>query len=348
MDRINTISEFLETTRTHFRVFDIGRRIVKLGKQTFEQFEAGTLPYPFPLQQQAWFAVLGWNPSEADEHFVWFLKFPLDETGCLVQPTRDDFLGHLLQSALPRDEGIEAGLADAMNDSPYGFKPREQTMAAFHAKALQTLGKPPSKFYAHARDYLAGGPGYEQWAFVGIQGLADIAARIGEAELEALVVKAIPHLPAPPLQALCSCLENEPVSTAVSEALVQRIVAALTETRPDSNLISACIRGLSYSKAKGMRQEALQRVLESPMASDISLLAAIASRCWEDLHDKHLCRLFMEALASNTLGQDAFNQVVVDLLFIPGMRETVLTTLRDPQRTRNLEQAVGQLFKNRI
>ncbi len=99
---------------------------------------------------------LGWNHESKEEHFIWFLKFPLDETGTLIGSARDSFLHGLLETLGSNIQAAREGgeFTDAMGESPFGFKPKESMMAGFHAKALKTLGQPPSRFYDHARDYL--------------------------------------------------------------------------------------------------------------------------------------------------------------------------------------------------
>lgn len=350
MQAINTLSDFFRESHTRYRIYDMGRGIRKLGQEEFEQFEAGKLSYPYPLQQHAWLGILGWNEQNKDEQFIWFLKFPLDETACLIQATRDDFMARLLQTVGHNIQAAREGneLQDGLNESPYGFKPKESTMAAFHAKALYSLGQPPSRFYDHARNYFAGGPGYDQWAFVGIQGIADVAARLEEDNNLELVLKALPELPAPALIALCGFLENEPIPTALSEALQQRLGHALSAETVDINCVAALLRAFSQSKGKGLREAAVQRALGSQLSHDINLLAAIAARNWEALTDDQLAHDYVEALAVNDLGQEAFTQIMADLLFIPGMRPSLLAQLRNPERSAALSNAVGAMFKTQL
>jgi len=347
MQAIKTLSDFFRESRTRYRVYDMGRGIRKFGQEAFEQFESGTLPYPWPLQQHAWLGFLGWNEQDRAEQFVWFLKFPLDETARLIQATRDDFMGRLLQSLGHNIQAAREGseLQDGLSESPYGFKPKESTMAAFLAKALHTLGQPPSRFYDHARDYFGGGPGYDQWAFVGIQGMADVAARLEEDDNLERVLRALPELPPPALIALCGFLENEAIPTALAEALQQRLARALEEQSPDLNLIAALLRAFAQSRGKGLREAAIRQALASRHRLDINLLAAIAARNWEALADAELARDYVEALAANNLGQEAFTQIMADLLYIPGMRPPLLAQLRNPERSEALSKAVGAMLR---
>ena len=55
---ISTLLEFLTSTGARLRLFDMGRRVVKIPHDHFLRFEKNQLPYPTPLQQQAWLALL--------------------------------------------------------------------------------------------------------------------------------------------------------------------------------------------------------------------------------------------------------------------------------------------------
>ncbi len=340
-----TLSDFFAQSHTRYRVFDLGRGIRKLDSETFGRIENDELPYPYPLQQQAWLGILGWNQQVKAEQFIWFLKLPLDETGKLVTSARDSFLRGLLETLGSNIQAAREGgeFTDAMSESPFGFKPKETMMAGFHAKALKVLSEPPSRFYDHARDYLAGKPGYDQWAFVGLQGFADVAARLDADDNEATTLRALPQLPAPALIALCGFLENEALSTALAEALLARLQGALAAEEADLNIITALLRAFAQC-GQGLRAQAATIALNSDHSHNIHLLAAIAARDWEVLKDEALAQRFVEALAHNSLGPDAFAQVMGDLLTIPGMRAPLLTQLRNPERSSALNAAVGHMF----
>lgn len=340
-----TLSDFFDQSHTRYRVFDLGRGIRKLDSDTFRRFENSEQPYPYPLQQHAWLGILGWNQQAKTEQFIWFLKFPLDETGTLLPSARDSFLHGLLATLGSNIQAAREGgeFTDALGESPFGFKPREGMMAGFHAKALKTLGEPPSRFYAHARDYLEGKPGYEQWAFVGLQGFADICARLDEDENEAITLRALPQLPAPALIALCGFIENEAPSTAMAEALLARLCGALSSDEADMSVITALLRAFAQS-GKGLAARAVTAALDSAQRHDIHLLAAIAARNWEVLKEPNMAQRFVEALAENSLGLDAFSQVMADLLALPGMRPVLLGQLRAPERSTAVTIAVGHMF----
>ncbi len=125
--KITTLSEFLHQSGAKYRVFDMGRRVVKLSPDEFVSFEWAKKPYPYPIQKAALFGVIFWSPAIPDKHYVWFLKFPLDEQGLLIQAARDEFLVMLLdrvgECMLAAEDGNN--IEGALKDSPYTFKPRE-------------------------------------------------------------------------------------------------------------------------------------------------------------------------------------------------------------------------------
>jgi hypothetical protein len=335
-----TLSDFLEQSGARYLVYDMGRGIRPLDADHFRRFESATEPYPYPLQQHAWLALLGQHGEETEGQFIWFLKFPLDERGLLIQGTRDDFMARLLES--------HAQSTEEAPESPYGFKPKQSVMAAFHAIATRALGQQPSRYYDHARNYFAGEPGYDQWAFVGIQGIADVAARIDERDNRERLLQAIPQLPPPALTALCGFLENVEIDDTLATALQQRLQQELESAEVDINLAVALLRSFSCCGKPALRNSAVALVLKSSHAKDIALLAAIAARNWESLLDETLAHLYCEALAENSLGQDAFTQVMADLLYLPGLRTPLLTQLRNPQRSDALAGAVGAMFNSSL
>ncbi len=344
MNSIQTLTDFLRSTDASFRIFDLGRRISKLSQEQFEKFERTEIPYPLPLVQHAWLAVMIWHPKQPQQHLIWFLKFPLDEQGLLVQAARDDFLNRLAKSVGSQLLQQSAD-QDPLKDNPFSFTPDTEKMAAFHARATRIFKQPASAYYQPARDYLSGLKGFEQWDQVGLQGIADISARLDQDDNARLVSKAIGQLPAPPLEALCASLEHEPPGPQISQAISARLSQAIDQADSSPNLLAAMLRGLSQSHSQELRYDALRRVLNSRFGAEIEVLAAIASRCWEALKDESIRRLFMDRLAINSAGQQSFNLMVRDLVFIPGMRASIMESFRDPQRSDDLSRAIGAFFQ---
>jgi len=335
-----TLLEFLQATGARVRIYDLGRRIVSIPRNQF----LTELPYPQPLQNHAWFGLSMLDTCVSDEPVIWFLRLPLDEQGKLVQASRDYFIHRLLEVAVEKQAGKQTKI-DAFEDNPYIFKPKEDKMAVFHAKLAHDLGRPPSRYYKYAVDYFSGKPGWEQWGFVGYQGIADLAARADDTVTSNLLVQAVPRLPRSPLAALCHCLENEPLALPLSQALLDRLTAELSTAETNLVIITALVRGLSQSVSQTTKEQMFRLVMGCPFATHIELLAAIPGRAWELLRQPEHVKHYLEALADSAAGQDAFNHCLADLLAIPGLRSPLLHGMRDPDRSNKLATAFGAMMQ---
>jgi len=339
MTQVNGIIDFLNQAGTQFKIFDMGRRIEEIDQADFLSFEQGEIAYPLPLQQQAWLGFLVWTEDKKSELVIWFLRFPLDAAGKLTSGIRDDFVVRLINK-----EGDESPQQDESN--PYGFKPKQEHMASFHAKAAKLLGQPASSYYEHSKDYFAGKPGYDQWSFVGFQGIADIATRLDEENNAALIASAIEEIPAQPFEALAQCLEHEKIDSNITQAIVNVINRELDKEKPDANYISLGIRALSHTQDQSQLEHVLNKVLSTDTGSHPEVLASISGRCWLTLKNNETINLFLEALANCSEGQEFFNLVIVDLINIPGMQESILKAVKSADRSVILSKAIGELFKS--
>ncbi len=337
MTQVSGITDFLNQAGTQFRVFDMGRRIQQIDPDTFLAFEQGEAPYPYPLQQQAWLGFIVWTEGSTQDLIIWFLRFPLDATGKLTQGIRDDFLLRLIEQKEKQQDD---------ESNPYGYKPKQEHMASFHAKAAKLLDQPASSYYEHARDYFSGKPGYDQWAFVGYQGIADVAARLDEDHNAAQLVTAILEMPNQPFEALAQCLEHEAIDDDISQSIASLVPAELAKADCNANLVSLYIRALSNTRNRELLKQVLQQVLDNPVGSNPEVLASISGRCWLALQDEGTIALFLEALANCSEGQEFFNLVIVDLINIPGMQDSIHKAVRSTERSVKLSQAIGELFKS--
>jgi len=342
-----TICEFLAQTGARARFFDMGRRVTEIDTDRMLAFEAADTPYHQPFLQAAWLGILFHYPEpdaagEPEQH-IWFLKLPLDERGHLQQAARDGFLHQVIETASLKKQGKldENGHID---DNPLGFTPREDRMAVFHAKVAQSTGRPPSQYYAHARDYFGGTVGFDQWSFVGLQGIADLVTRLADDDNLARLVEAVPRLPTTPFAALCSCLENEPLAPALCAALATRTHAALADN--DAAAVAAGLRGLSHPDNQAHMRDTVDTVLAHPLGRDVEVLAAIAGRAWELLEKDAPRRRFLENLAVCPAGQQAFDGILADLMFMPRLREVLLADMRRPERSERLAEAIGAFFQS--
>ncbi len=332
-----TLLELLEQSGADVHVYDLGRRVGPLAREQFLAFEQATQPYPQPMQRKAWFALIQNAAGQASEPVIWFLRLSLDEQGLLVQAERDYLLNRLLESAKAQSAGADA--QGFLQDNPYAFTPRDDRMALFHACLSRDLGLPPSRFYEHALAYFRGEPGWDQWGFVGYQGIADVACRHADSPLS----EALPHLPPEPLVALCHNLESQCLNETLSAALLARLQRAMQDEPRDPALIAALIRGLAGGLAHAEVRQMLGGVLGDPANTDIELLAAVSGRAWELLGDKTYLRDYLERLVDNEHGQAAFNQCVSDLLSLPTLAGTVREQFRDPSLSHRVREAFGNL-----
>jgi hypothetical protein len=347
MQHTATLTELLEAGGARLHFYDMGRRIVQLSREGFLGFEQTEAAYPQPLQQQAWFALVlqAADTQAASDPLIWFLHFPLDEQGKLLQAARDDFILQLIEHLTPaRSIAQNREIETTLEQSPYAFQPKQERLAAFHARLTVALDQAPSRYYDHAKTYFDGELGWDQWSFIGYQGIADVAARYGREGNIERIASAIPRLPPVPLEALCHCLENEKIPPPISLALLQRTDDALKQPSPDPQVITATLRGVSRSDSSSHRRQLAERVLDHPIARRSDVLAAVAGRQWEDLCEDTLCSRFLERLAQNDQGQAFFDQILGDLLYLPETRKCLLERLRDPARSDALGLAIGAFF----
>lgn len=348
MSQFNSISDLLHESGAQFRIFDMGRRISKISSGQFEKLEQGMIPYPLPYLHHAWLALMLWNNKDKQQNVVWFLKFPLDEQGFLVQAVRDDFLNRLMQniSQMLQKENLDQN-NDALKDNPFSFTPDQEKMAMFHAQSATIIQQPASQFYTGTKAYFSGDLGWENWSTLGYQGIADLAARLDEDNNNAYLLNAIPHLPAEPLRALCTCLEHVEPDHRIAKALLRRLQEQL-QTDPDetgnTNLVAALLRGLSNIHNEELKKATIHETLASSYAAKAEVMAAIATRCNQSLQYPDLLSLYLEKLAVSEAGQNGFSRILADLMFIPVMRILILQAFRNPQRSEELSAAIGLMF----
>jgi len=351
MKKFDSISHFIQGGDFQYRVFDMGRKVTAIDNKVFDKLENQKLTYPFPFQQKAWLALLLWEEGKQHESVIWFLQFPIDELGFIKQQSRDAFLIELLEQAGKNIQAKQQGrkVLDELNESPFAFKPTPPLLAIFHAFATRELDQSASKYYQHAHDYLTGATGFEQWQFLGLQGIADVIGRLDQNNNESLLIKAMDFMPVEPLQNFCQMLENTSVSDTLFNKLTQRLRREIKDKTPNVLLIAALLRGISGGIAfksdskSDLKLKVFLEVLDSPLGTNIEILAAISGRSWESLKETHLLEIFLEKLAQHEM--QSFNAILVDLLMIPGMREPIFSVMRNPERSIELGQKLGEFMK---
>lgn len=383
MTTMSSINQFFSEINCHFQCYNTGRLIQPVEIQTFIDFEQNNIAWQSPFLQHAWIAIVFWQENSASNqltkaHYVWFLKLPLDEQAKLNLAARDDFLRRLFdalgnylddvqqnkhQSSADKLHSLEA----SMKDNPYGFQPKEEQMANFHAMVHKQFSLPASHYYQGAQEYICAHNDFTQWSLLGLQGIADFTARLNEdynnETNEQWLIKNITRLPLAPFQVFAACLENQIISKALTQAIYDKLRQTLEQTANDQlENIALCISSIRAS-AQSIDQELqlklLTAILNSNTGTNIEVLATIAGRCWLLLAQSEILSPFLEALANTTFvdqgqsckskqeqiqQQGAFNAILSDLMFIPGMRSHILEKFRSPERSERLTQAIGAFF----
>ena len=149
---ISSISEFLLEAGTEYRVIDMGRTFHLLPEQTFLEIENGKIATQYPRQQYFWCGILFWNKKLSEQHYIWFLKFPLDENGKVVNAHRDQFLGIIVEAL--GAQFVESEKQHQLPDNPYQFTPSQQQIADFNATAKFLLNVEKTEQHRAAEQYL--------------------------------------------------------------------------------------------------------------------------------------------------------------------------------------------------
>ncbi len=346
MANIRTIGEFLRKSGMKYRVFSLGRRVTQLSPETFVTFERATAPCPQPFQKRAFLGLVFWRPGNEAERQVWFLKFPLDEQGILIQSARDDFLNilstNIANSVLVGEEGEPT--ESTLKGNPYAFAPRNDKKIAFHALAKKNLKLPPSEYYVDALAYFTGDTNPEEWQHLELDGVADLAVRLSTTDKSLDLVSALPKIPDKPFGVLSAFWEHASPDVSIVEVLERRVAVEVEEKQANIERIIGCLRASSNSPAQGLVKQMVDNVLGSPCGRETEVLAIIAGRCWLVLQQPDTCLNFVEQLAINTTGQSVFNHIISDLIYLPGMREPMMKALRSPEVSSNLARAARLMF----
>ncbi len=329
MESLTTLDQFLTQAGTQYQVYDLGRRVVPLDHNLFRRFEAAELPYPYPRAQHAWLGILFWDPRHSAQHFVWFLKLPLDEQGKLNPAARSQFLNMVVE-ALGQDPAatLAPEQQERLNNNPFTFTPGQEKMALFHARVRQQLAQPPSVHYEAARRYLCGESDPQQWQALGLQGFADYLCRLPLKEIPK-VTATLGELPFAPRQVLASLCEHLTLDDAIADAWLAQ---ARQHSASPAQLLA--LRAVAGSPLQ--RQQGLDLLLTQPTLDDDTLIT-IAARLWQGLDPQRLHRYLVHlAKAEPTL----FEQLFVDLVAIPQLRGAILALVQSPECPRALSDAI--------
>ncbi|MGB3666403.1 MAG: DUF3549 family protein [Bermanella sp.] len=346
------LSEYLAKLDGQYRLYDVGRRIRKIDKAVFQKFESLESAYPFPYLQHAWLALYISPPKQPENETLMFLKWPLDEQGKLVPYVRDDLVHRLIKlSETPLQADTE--IDDPLKDNPFAFKPDNVRLANLHALIQTSQRRKPSAHLDAVVKYLQAGtlnPEHlNQFEGLGLQGIADVAARIET--YKASLKACLPHMPQEALLAFSQCLEHHLVPLDIAQVMLMRFQ---NEIQHDQNVIKveACMRIIGACQNDALRIEAWQIWFDSNYAGDMACVLAFATRNYDDLaFIPQRITDFLVSLAALNQEQDAsytaFIKIAGDLLFLPGIRNLLLNALRSETRPAILSQAMQALLSSK-
>ncbi|MCG9748869.1 DUF3549 family protein [Vibrio brasiliensis] len=324
METIHTLTQLLTNSDCQYQVFDLGRRIKQIEAKTFADVEKGQQAYPYPMQRKAHIAIAYWN--EEQQPWIWFLKFDLDERGLLKQSDVGNFIKYVIEAMGTRlNQELTEEQQEKLANNPYTFKPAEDKMAVFHSQVRAMMNLPCSQYYEHAQHYFAGGLEWDKWHTVGLQGVTDICARLGQEQNGVNLRKALKHLPSEPLYALLGALEHTTLPSKLAQNLAEMAKQQIESDEPDLFLLSALTRALSGAE-DAISKPIVDGVLDSARLSHQEVLIGIAGRCWHWLVDANTAEQFLLRLAQ-TGNQSLFNQLFADLVMLPELRMVLLPLL---------------------
>ncbi|MFT2091618.1 DUF3549 family protein [Paraglaciecola sp. 2405UD69-4] len=336
MSHINTISEFLLHAGTQCHVFDMARGIKGISSQEFLEIERAQVPAPRPRQQHAWFGLLFFNKSASSEHYIWFVKLPLDEKGLVIEAGRQQFL-QIVVEALGETLNNEANPNNQLPDNPFTFVPGQQLLADFNSLCKAKLELPFSEHLTTALQHIEK-PAQQDWRDIPLQGITDFCASLNNPNTQEIFLSNFQHLAQQLQIALCSSLENHPVNAKLSEFIIN------WAQQESNNLdkLQSSLRALSQSQDSKSLHAFILCVLKSEAGENPTILMLIAARHWKALVNQDILTIFIEGLAK--CAPEYFGGLYADLVQIPEIRQVMLSVLRWPDKSPNLTTAIGKVF----
>jgi GR25 family glycosyltransferase involved in LPS biosynthesis len=340
---IHSLSEFLLHAGTDYRIFDLGRGIYPLTSQQFLEMENADMPVPRPRQQHAWFAILFWQAQNEQQHYIWFLKLPLDEQGKIISASRNHFL-QIIVDALGGQITGNTSTQEKLPDNPYSFVPDQNQMAQFSALSRLSLALPMHQDTHKVKAYLQS-PAVVDWRQIPMQAIADVAVRAGEAPWSELMAKQFFNLAEEAQIALLATMESTELPAKL-QAMFLAYLQHNMEWQQPSPLHLAVLRALSTQHANTELKQFLENGLLTAKSLNIDTLVVLAARHYMQF-DVLLIQQFL-LLAAKTDAQqqhqgELFEGLFSDLVQLPHLRRSVLLLLRAPQQAPELQHAIETL-----
>lgn len=349
MSTISSISELLKLSGSQYRIFDMGRKIDKLSKDNFTKIEANQIPYPFPSQGHAFIAIAFWQKQNS-QPYLWFVKLPLDERGLLNLVARDHFIAIIIEAL-----GAELNIVpseqqeELLKSNPYHFTPAQYKLAYLNSVISTEIKNDSSQFFSGALRYLSGETTWQDWQEVGVQGLNDFAARLSDKQNQEILLNALPHLPKPVLQPLCSALENVKLPVELVDTLIKAFEKINNsdednQATQSSFLLRSLASSCEHPHVNSFIHTLIEHAASSKTALSEELAIVLAGRCWQAFNNEQQIMAFFELLVKQQ-DIEVFQAIFKDLVAIPALRPLIFQCMRSPNRSNELSKAIGMLFQ---
>lgn len=344
------LNEYLAQLDGQYRLFDVGRRIRKIDKAQFKQFEALQSPYPFPYLQHAWLALYIAPPKQPDNETLMFLKWPLDEQGKLIPYVRDDLVQRLL-ALNEQPLKVDSEIHDPLKDNSFAFNPDDIRRANLHAMIQASQHRKPSEHYDVVVKYLQAGTlnadALNNWQNLGMQGIADVCARLKDHQVS--LQACLASMPSEVYLAFAQCLEHHSVPFELGQVAMRRLQTHATQDNANTD-VEASLRILGACISDELRIQAWQLWLDSAYGTDTACILAFATRNYDDLAfmPERITDFLVKLAQLN--GEEHFTgfiKITSDLLYLPGIRNLLLNALRNEDRPEILSRAMQALLSSK-
>ncbi|MCU4676959.1 DUF3549 family protein [Catenovulum sp. 2E275] len=334
MDTISTLYQLVQAAGCDYCIYDIGRRVTEISKTEFEQFENTQIPYPYPIQKTARFALVYWPLGQTNNPYIWFMNLPLNEESQVILASRNHFVA-IIQEAMGGQ--ITQGSEDKLPDNPYIKAPDAKKLAVVNAKLKQKLKLPPSKYLADCISYLSH-QNWDNWQNLAIQGWADLLVRLNDPKVNQLFDDGFFEFPAEMKTELASLIEHEQLS----RAAYRRIVRQLQNKDLDKTEQVTLLRCLAGFSDDAEFNQYLTELLSQEQTLDADLLAVISARCFAALGDPLLLSLYLEKIAAYPT-DGLFEALFTDLVAIPNIRRCIFALLQNPNALPKTREALSKM-----
>lgn len=326
MSTISTISEFLLQAGTEYRVFDMGRGIRPIPTQQFLDIENARYQPQFPRLKHLWLGILFWNKQLSQQHYIWFLKLPVDESGFLIPASRDHFL-NIVVDALGTD--ITQDSEQTLPDNPYSFVPPPIQLAYFNSLARHELGLPASEYLPAVQLYIAA-PQQSDWRDLAMQGIADFALQLHHPRKHQLLINQFQQLDFSVQKTLLEAMENLRLQNPLTDFLTEQ----LAQCSPNSPSLLPLLRALQNHPNPSALKPLISELLQQGV--DDEVIMVIAGRHWRLLRDPQFAQHYLLLLLEKGL----LAAIYPDLVAIPCIRSVILTLAQQPEIKQALDHAL--------